>query len=85
MKTAVWMHHESTLPPRFSHDRLCLRGSRSAACATRGRASSVASMMEHSRPAIDGDPSAELRLIEDPDKNFVMIIKDGKKFKDAIK
>ncbi len=34
---------------------------------------------------VDGDPIANLKLIADPEKNFVVIMKDGKIFKDARK
>ena len=30
---------------------------------------------------VDGDPLANIKLIEDPEKNFVVIMKDGKIFK----
>lgn len=33
---------------------------------------------------VDGDPLADIALIADPDKNFVMIMKDGKIYKDKI-
>ena len=33
---------------------------------------------------VDGDPLANLRLIEDPDKNFVVIMKDGKLYKNLL-
>ena len=34
---------------------------------------------------VDGDPIANLKLIEDPAKNFVVIMKDGKIYKELIK
>jgi imidazolonepropionase-like amidohydrolase len=34
---------------------------------------------------VDGDPLANLELVEDPDKNFVVIMKDGKIYKNTIK
>lgn len=34
---------------------------------------------------LDGDPIANLKLIEDPDKNMVVIMKDGKIFKNTLK
>jgi imidazolonepropionase-like amidohydrolase len=34
---------------------------------------------------VDGDPIANLELIEDPAKNFVVIMKDGKVYKDALR
>ncbi len=34
---------------------------------------------------VDGDPIANLRLIEDPAKNFLVIMKDGKIYKDSLK
>jgi imidazolonepropionase-like amidohydrolase len=33
---------------------------------------------------VDGDPIANIKLIEDPAKNFVIIMKDGKIFKDTL-
>ena len=33
---------------------------------------------------VDGDPLANIKLIEDPTKNFVVIVKDGKIFKNAL-
>ena len=33
---------------------------------------------------VDGDPIANIKLIEDPAKNFVVIVKDGKIFKNAL-
>jgi imidazolonepropionase-like amidohydrolase len=33
---------------------------------------------------VDGDPIADLKLVADPDRNFVVIMKDGKLFKDAL-
>jgi imidazolonepropionase-like amidohydrolase len=34
---------------------------------------------------VDGDPLANIRLIEDPVKNFVVIMKDGKIFKNTLR
>jgi imidazolonepropionase-like amidohydrolase len=34
---------------------------------------------------VDGDPLANLRLVEDPDQNFVVIMKDGTVYKNTIK
>jgi len=34
---------------------------------------------------VDGDPIANLKLIEDPAKNFVLIMKDGKIYKNTLK
>ena len=34
---------------------------------------------------VDGDPLANIKLIEDPTKNFVVIMKDGKIYKNTIK
>ena len=34
---------------------------------------------------VDGDPVANLNLIADPEKNFVVVMKDGKVFKDTRK
>jgi imidazolonepropionase-like amidohydrolase len=33
---------------------------------------------------VDGNPLEDIKLIEDPDKNFVMIMKDGKIYKDSL-
>ena len=33
---------------------------------------------------VDGDPIANIKLIEDPEKNFVVIIKDGKIYKNKL-
>jgi imidazolonepropionase-like amidohydrolase len=33
---------------------------------------------------VDGDPIANIRLIEDPAKNFVLIMKDGKVYKNML-
>ena len=33
---------------------------------------------------VDGDPMADIKLIEDPAKNFVVIMKDGKIFKNNL-
>jgi len=33
---------------------------------------------------VDGDPIANIKLIEDPAKNFVVIMKDGKLFKNLV-
>jgi imidazolonepropionase-like amidohydrolase len=33
---------------------------------------------------VDGDPIANIKLIEDPAKNFVVIMKDGKIYKNAL-
>jgi imidazolonepropionase-like amidohydrolase len=34
---------------------------------------------------VDGDPIADIKLIEDPQKNFVVIMKDGKVFKNTLR
>ena len=34
---------------------------------------------------VDGDPLANLKLIEDPAKNFLVIVKDGKIYKNAVR
>jgi imidazolonepropionase-like amidohydrolase len=34
---------------------------------------------------VDGDPLANIKLIEDPTQNFVVIMKDGKIYKNTIK
>jgi imidazolonepropionase-like amidohydrolase len=33
---------------------------------------------------VDGDPIANIKLIEDPAKNFVVIMKDGKIYKNTL-
>jgi len=33
---------------------------------------------------VDGDPVADIRLIEDPERNFVVIVKDGQVVKDSL-
>jgi imidazolonepropionase-like amidohydrolase len=33
---------------------------------------------------VDGDPTADLSLVADPEKNFVVIMKDGKIYKNAL-
>jgi len=33
---------------------------------------------------VDGDPIADIRLVEDPAKNFVVIMKDGKVYKNTL-
>ena len=33
---------------------------------------------------VDGDPLANLKLIADPEKNFLVIMKDGRVVKDAL-
>jgi imidazolonepropionase-like amidohydrolase len=33
---------------------------------------------------VDGDPLANIRLIEDPAKNFVVIMKDGRIYKNTL-
>jgi imidazolonepropionase-like amidohydrolase len=33
---------------------------------------------------VDGDPLENIRLVEEPDKNFLIIMKDGKIYKDAV-
>jgi imidazolonepropionase-like amidohydrolase len=34
---------------------------------------------------VDGDPIANIKLVEDPEKNFVVIMKDGKIYKNTLK
>jgi imidazolonepropionase-like amidohydrolase len=34
---------------------------------------------------VDGDPLANIKLIEDPAKNFLVIMKDGKIYKNSTK
>ena len=33
---------------------------------------------------VEGDPTANIKLIEDPAKNFVVIMKDGKIYKNTV-
>lgn len=33
---------------------------------------------------VDGDPLVDIKLIEDPEKNFLVIMKDGKLYKDEV-
>ena len=33
---------------------------------------------------VDGDPLANLELVADPEKNFVVIMKDGKVYKNTL-
>jgi imidazolonepropionase-like amidohydrolase len=33
---------------------------------------------------VNGDPIANIKLIEDPAKNFVVIMKDGKVYKNTL-
>jgi imidazolonepropionase-like amidohydrolase len=33
---------------------------------------------------VDGDPIANIALVENPEKNFLIIMKDGKIYKDAL-
>jgi imidazolonepropionase-like amidohydrolase len=33
---------------------------------------------------VDGDPLSNLQLVEDPDKNFLVIMKDGKIYKNTL-
>jgi imidazolonepropionase-like amidohydrolase len=33
---------------------------------------------------VDGNPIENIKLIEDPDKNFVVIMKDGKLYKNTL-
>ena len=33
---------------------------------------------------VDGNPLADIKLIEDPGKNFLVIMKDGKVFKNLV-
>jgi len=34
---------------------------------------------------VDGDPLSNIRLIEDPERNLLMIMKDGKVFKNTLR
>ena len=34
---------------------------------------------------VDGDPTANIKLVEDPEKNFIVIMKDGKIYKNTLK
>jgi imidazolonepropionase-like amidohydrolase len=33
---------------------------------------------------VDGNPIAKINLVADPDKNFVVIMKDGKVYKNTL-
>ena len=33
---------------------------------------------------VDGDPLQDIKLVEDPDKNFLVIMKDGSIYKDTL-
>jgi imidazolonepropionase-like amidohydrolase len=33
---------------------------------------------------VDGNPLENIKLVEDPDKNFVVIMKDGTVYKDTV-
>jgi imidazolonepropionase-like amidohydrolase len=33
---------------------------------------------------VDGDPTTNLKLVANPDKNFLLIMKDGRVVKDAL-
>ena len=33
---------------------------------------------------VDGDPIADIKLIADPEKSFVLIMKDGRVYKDTL-
>ena len=33
---------------------------------------------------VNGDPIANIKLVEDPEKNFVVIMKDGKIYKNTL-
>ena len=34
---------------------------------------------------VDGDPVADIRLLEDPHRNFVVIMKDGRVYKNTLR
>jgi len=34
---------------------------------------------------VDGDPTTNIKLVEDPEKNFIVIMKDGKVYKNTLK
>ena len=34
---------------------------------------------------VDGDPLADIELVEDPARNFVVIMKDGKIYKNTLR
>ena len=44
-----------------------------------------ATLAEGRNVLVDGDPLANLKLIEDPGKNFLVIMKDGKIYKNLLK
>jgi imidazolonepropionase-like amidohydrolase len=33
---------------------------------------------------VDGDPTADIRLLEDPARNFLIIMKDGRIYKNTM-
>jgi hypothetical protein len=37
------------------------------------------------RLLVDGDPIADINLIEDPEKNLLVIMKDGRIYKNALR
>ena len=36
-------------------------------------------------PVVDGDPIANIALVADPEKNFLVIMKDGKIYKNLLR
>ena len=42
-------------------------------------------VLEYKTLLVDGDPLVNIKLIEDPAKNLVVIMKDGKLFKNTLR
>ncbi len=84
LKLTAWMSPAETLK-LVTHDNaqlLALSGPRNP---YPGKLGVVAEGALADLLLVDGDPVANLKLIADPEKNFVVIMKDGKIFKDARK
>ena len=82
LKLTQWMTPTETLK-LVTHDNaelLALSGSRNP---YPGRLGVVAEGALADLLLVDGDPIANIKLIEDPEKNFLVIMKDGKVFKDT--
>ena len=45
----------------------------------------TATLSGPSNVLVDGDPIANIKLVEDPAKNFVVIMKDGRIYKNTLK
>jgi imidazolonepropionase-like amidohydrolase len=37
------------------------------------------------RPLVDGDPTQDIQVLADPQRNFVVIIKDGQLYKNTLR